>query len=70
MDAKDIITNVPLILKVCVVIFVCFQTDNLPFRRVFQGGQDLFDNLGVKKVLALSIWPIICLAAWKNITNF
>ncbi len=43
---RDIITiNVPLILKIQDFFFFAGKTYNGAFRRVFQGGRDLFDPL-------------------------
>jgi hypothetical protein len=63
------ITNAPLILKIWDIIFLILgKLHNGPFLGIFRGGLDFFDpkivprrardNLGVKKVLAPSKYPL------------
>jgi hypothetical protein len=62
-------TNAPLILKIReIIFFVLGKLHNGPFLGIFRGGLDFFDpkiaprcardNLGVKKVLAPSKYPL------------
>ena len=62
-------TNAPLILKIRDIIFLVLgKLHNGPFLGIFRGGLDFFDpkiaprcardNLGVKKVLAPSKYPL------------